>query len=330
MSNPTELPDLDQIAKLLYVALNNVYQGGGCSPSERDAVVDALKEYNRYRSLPARRAKPKGEAPQAEPVAWMLDFGDGRVVTADRKEMEAWVTQHDNPYTPIPLGPITAPAAQHADSGAPASGDVRQQFEAWAEDAGYPTRRGFGNANDYGFVETRRMWESWRAALAAQSQGAQPLPTARAGDPDVDAAHWAEVFYRNAETFTVRDLGIVRAAWKEATRRAAQQAAAPEDIDLRKDEAARLRRVVRAMGIDHQVPGNDARLRDCLFSVLGIIAGKLESAPGTPEAPILPQQSDMDAYANSGYHRFMTFDAFKAFRADCAARAAQLDGGHAP
>ncbi|WP_312514964.1 hypothetical protein [Massilia sp.] len=51
------------------------------------------------------------------------------------------------------------------------------------------------------------------------------------------------------------------------------------------------------------------------------------SAPGTPEAPILPQQSDMDAYANSGYHRFMTFDAFKAFRADCAARAAQLDGG---
>jgi len=48
---------------------------------------------------------------QAEPVAWMLDFGDERVATADRKEVEAWATQHDNPYTPIPLFAGAAPQA---------------------------------------------------------------------------------------------------------------------------------------------------------------------------------------------------------------------------
>lgn len=44
----------------------------------------------------------------------------------------------------------------------------RERFEAWAGDCGYPIRRGFGRQDDYEFMETRRMWESWQAALAAQ------------------------------------------------------------------------------------------------------------------------------------------------------------------
>jgi hypothetical protein len=112
------------------------------------------------------------------------------------------------------------PAAQHAESVAPAPDAERvdaivtglyRRFKDWS-------KRGFG-ADDVTWCEVKA---DVIALIAAQSQGAQALPTARAGDPDVDAAQWAEVFYRNAETFTVRDLGIVRAAWKEATRRAAQ------------------------------------------------------------------------------------------------------------
>ena len=74
------------------------------------------------------------------------------------------------------------------------------------------------------------------AAQQAAEPGAEGKYAARAGDPDLDAACWAEVFYRNAETFTVRDLGIVRAAWKEATLRAAlaakAEAPAPEVPDV--------------------------------------------------------------------------------------------------
>lgn len=43
----------------------------------------------------------------------------------------------------------------------------RAEFEAWAESENYPIRRGFGPADDYDFVETRRMWQAWQAALAA-------------------------------------------------------------------------------------------------------------------------------------------------------------------
>lgn len=38
------------------------------------------------------------EAERGEVVAWMLEFEDERVVTADPKEVEMWRTQHDNPY----------------------------------------------------------------------------------------------------------------------------------------------------------------------------------------------------------------------------------------
>lgn len=64
----------------------------------------------------------------------------------------------------------------------------------------------------------------------------------------------------------------------------ATKPAAPTDASLYADEATRLRHVVTLLGIQHQVPGNDAALRDCLFSVLGLIARKLEVRATKPAA----------------------------------------------
>lgn len=38
-----------------------------------------------------------------DPVAWMLEFNDEKVVTANPLEAEAWLTQHDNAYEVTPL-----------------------------------------------------------------------------------------------------------------------------------------------------------------------------------------------------------------------------------
>lgn len=44
----------------------------------------------------------------------------------------------------------------------------RAEFEAWCESEGLDhLGRGFGEKNDYAFVETRRMWASWQAARRA-------------------------------------------------------------------------------------------------------------------------------------------------------------------
>jgi hypothetical protein len=51
-----------------------------------------------------------------------------------------------------------------------------------------------------------------------------------------------------------------------------------EAAPLDNGEVARLRRVVRALNMESQVPDDDATLRGCLFSVLGMIAYKLECA----------------------------------------------------
>lgn len=48
--------------------------------------------------------------------------------------------------------------------------DSRAHFEARASREGYPIRRGFGAADDYGFVETRRMWQAWQAARQPGAQ----------------------------------------------------------------------------------------------------------------------------------------------------------------
>lgn len=42
--------------------------------------------------------------------------------------------------------------------------DERAAFEDWAETVGLNhLERGFGELDDYGFVETRRMWAAWQA-----------------------------------------------------------------------------------------------------------------------------------------------------------------------
>ena len=68
-----------------------------------------------------------------------------------------------------------------------------------------------------------------------------------------------------------------------AARPIAKQAAAPGALDA--DEMTRLRRLMRAIGWDHERDESDKIVRGTLFAVLGRAADKLESAPGTPEAP---------------------------------------------
>lgn len=64
-----------------------------------------------------------------------------------------------------------AAAPAHPAEGVP---NVRAKFEAWVE-TDYPIRRGFGKENNYDFVEVRRMWSAWQAALAATQPAAQGL-----------------------------------------------------------------------------------------------------------------------------------------------------------
>ena len=80
-------------------------------------------------------------------------------------------------------------------------------------------------------------------------------------------------------------IGAARLAFRKGYRAAlaAQQAAAPGALDA--DEMTRLRRLMRAIGWDHERDESDKIVRGTLFAVLGRAADKLESAPGTPEAP---------------------------------------------
>jgi hypothetical protein len=67
------------------------------------------------------------------------------------------------------------------------------------------------------------------AALSAPApQQSEGLSDERVATAD-EATEWAQIFYRNADTFTFRDLGIAQAAWAEATRRATQAAIVPTD-----------------------------------------------------------------------------------------------------
>jgi len=67
---------------------------------------------------------------------------------------------------------------------------------------------------------------------------------------------------------------------------AASGPGAPEALDA--DEMARLRRLIHALGMDGSMNASDEQVRGLLFTALGQAAGKLESAPGTPEAPKPP------------------------------------------
>jgi hypothetical protein len=142
------------------------------------------------------------------------------------------------------------------------------------------------------------------------------------------AAKWAEVFYRNADSFTVRDLGIVQAAWAEATRRAALGAKAeapavvftndgaqPEDTahldctacggsghvdDQRRAQQAAAPDAMISFRKWHDVVGD----QDCEYTWMQAwTAAQLSmsaSAPGTPEAPVVIKTAELADCPNCG------------------------------
>lgn len=363
MSNPTELPDLDRLEALARAATpgpwkkDSSYTIGPVSDEDDQSygfVIPLADVYGDNRTPDAafiaaanpaavlalialaRRAQPEGEAPQAEPVAWMLDFGDERVVTADRKEMEAWVPQHDNPYTPIPLGPITAPAAQHAESGAPADGDeltdddkrlVARGMERWRKGIAGECR-----LPPAGWHCTRAPGHEGPCAatpVAAQSQGAQAVLK------EIEAA-----LLRARNPMGDRLTHIDAALNATYAALAAQQAAAPDSLNLMNaDEMAALRRFdetcqdgegydvpktmmqrLAAIGVVRRTSGSYYETTEFGLRVLDQPA---PSAPGTPEAPDL---FSFDELADACVAVEIPDSQYESL---CIAltRAAQLDGG---
>lgn len=146
MSNPTELPDLDRIANDLESEAIP-YEGDFA-----DAVRAAIEDIREVAA--ARRAQPEGEAPQAEPSKESiqrlaeLHFYEGEAASMD-------IRVHR--FARALLAHVK-PAAQHAESGA------------------LPITR-----STYGSLEACEAERERRAALAAQSQGAQQA-AAPAGD----------------------------------------------------------------------------------------------------------------------------------------------------
>lgn len=238
----------------------------------------------------ARRAQPEGEAPQAAAIcdrlAAMMEQGAGELKPGERLRQAARMIRE-------------LPAAQHAESGAQA------MIPTWQERSGMREFMMPKDAAPHMVAEIRDL----RAALAAQSQGAQAagwqaVPTS----PAVAQGMWGhmELALRRAMTDTgyneptdiaaakqwngnathvVRSIIAAAARHAEKWPNAAQQAAAPGALDA--DEMTRLRRLMRALGMADD-GGNDEYVRGILFTVLSQAAGQIEratSAPGTPEAP---------------------------------------------
>lgn len=105
MSNPTELPDLDSMKKVITEALGNTHIEDG-TIAAFDQVVDDL-------ARAVISAQPEGEAPQA--VAQVEIAGNlwRDVEVADLPKWDAALFPHRTLYT--------APAAQHAESDAQAA-----------------------------------------------------------------------------------------------------------------------------------------------------------------------------------------------------------------
>ena len=287
---------------------------------------------------------PEDEAPQAAGVMCTACEGHGQVVDDDapRGQSPCGTCKGDGSVDPDP-------AAQHAESGAPA-GTGRQLMDQWTGAAKALEER----ATQAAAVKPwrQRVAESGKRECADLAVDCLMAEVAELRvllkRPMLDEDAYLATQSQGARALTADDLweiqGALRAHGKVALSRKvsdaasrAQQAAAPGSLP----DQAQFEAQARYQGATNFTPVHPdfmtcnngwtpATYRDPMTELAWRVwANKraAPSAPGTPEAPILPQQSDMDAYANSGYHRFMTFDAFKAFRADCAARAAQLDGG---
>lgn len=301
----------------------------------------------------ARRAKPEGEAPQAEVV-----YQARKPNEKDWKEISFDVFQFVDPHNRRKL--YTAPAAQQEESGAQATPALTetQRMEA-AERYGtgvlpwscriHPNQP-LHIIADAMEAELNDLRPLVKAARAAQPQGAQADELT---DDD------KRLVARGMERWRKGIAGECRlppAGW-HCTRtpghegpcaaHPAQQATAPGALDA--DEMTRLRRLMRALGHVDAFEQTDEYVRGVLCTVLGQAAGKLEAAPSAPGTPEAPRRNDVleeaaqvcEAWGNAKVMKWagdpeMLEDA-KARAWDglqCAAairelkqRAAQLDGG---
>lgn len=288
----------------------------------------------------ATKCKPEGEAPQAEPVAYLHQVvcGDGEADQALSFAPDNFPLAGTLGYRSLSHQPLyTAPAAQHAESSAPA-GTGRQLMDQWTGAAKALEER----ATQAAAVKPwqQRVAESGKrecadlavdclmaevaelrvllkrpmldedAYLAAQSQGAPSY----------------QVFSHDSGEWYAVDKAQYERAHDSCRRIAAQQAAAPGALDA--DEMTRLRRLIHALGMDGSTNASDDQVRGLLFTTLGQAAGKLEratGAPGTPEAPA----AWMDPNAGCVMDAFLwqKDPSNPQYSVPVYTRAAQLDGG---
>jgi hypothetical protein len=322
MSNPTELLDLDRLEALARAATPGpwAYQEDSDAythivrpthtpgrivhhySQDTSGVVEANARFTAGANPAAvlalitlaRRAKPEGEAPQAVPVGYLMEWRESTRKRLVFKQLGPWqLKDMGNPtgiiYTP--LGPITAPAAQQAESGAQALSDAQcDEAAAKAMDrvaASHDMHALHINPDVRAHDDLRRELVRAGAALAAQSQGAQ---AAMRDCPDCDG------------TGRISGVELCARCNQSGILPAVQQAAAPGALALlNADELAALRRFdetcqdgegydvpkammqrLAAIGVVRRTSGSYYETTDFGMRVLDQPA---PSAPGTPEAP---------------------------------------------
>lgn len=166
----------------------------------------------------------------------------------------------------------------------------RREFEDWCKTAKHPEggyRLERIASGEYVNAETRCAFRGWVAARrAAPSSSADELPDAVIagimgcrGPGVYTAATLRKIREVIAADHRARGVSVINYG-SPVDNRAAIQAAAPADAPkLDADELARLRRLMRALGMDGSLNGSDEYVRGLLFTVLGRAAGKLERAP---------------------------------------------------
>lgn len=201
MSNPTELPD----ERAEFESAQHKYHW---PLAEADLRQDKIGNYYNHvtqanwgmwqaRAALARRAQPEGEAPQAEPVAWMVPIGGvyeyfstERAARQEREALERCMSddtdeiEHVEP-TPLYEHPPAATlsplcGAQQAEIG---EESIRQHeaIEA-AVDRCYPPQDSpHASVNDKIGAARLAFRKGYRAALAAQQAAAPGTPEAPKG-----------------------------------------------------------------------------------------------------------------------------------------------------
>ena len=330
MSNPTELLDRLEALRVALKQISGTRFGWGGDCGVTSIADDALSADDEA----GRRAQPEGEAPQAEAIC--------KVCNAD--------TAPNGETCGVCFG--KRPAAQHADSGALAAIPrelIKRVIERLSKAQIFP------------------LASELRAALAAQSQGAQAVQivTCKGKGGEYELVGYSNgagpkrgesiVVYRDVtkpDVFYHRAVDDFRERMEWLGTRAAQQAAAPGALNLlNADELAALRRFDETCqdGEGYDVPkammqrlaaiGAVRRTSGSYYETTEFGTRVLDqpapSAPGTPEAPadlnaqrwLWVQENIRDGYELPGGFYLPDHDTSTWDRTVDAARAAQLDGG---